>query len=151
MKSILVLFFAMHALGSTEKEVNSALDSWHQAASRADLNAYIDEGMSEGGVFLGTDATERWNRTAFRKYAEPHFSKKKGWTLQSTKRYVSLSKDGNTAWFDEDLQSKELGPCRGSGVLVKQSGKWKIAQYNLSYPIPNEKFDAVKKLIQQKN
>jgi hypothetical protein len=31
-----------------------------------------------------------------------------------------------------------MGPCRGSGVLVKQDGAWKIAQYNLSVPIPND-------------
>lgn len=28
--------------------------------------------------------------------------------------------------------------CRGSGVLQKENGQWKIAQYVLSMTIPNE-------------
>lgn len=40
-----------------------------------------------------------------------------------------------------------LGPCRGTGVLVLDGDRWKIAQYNLSVPIPNQVFDDVKKII----
>jgi hypothetical protein len=36
---------------------------------------------------------------------------------------------------------------RGRGVLVRVGDMWKIAQYNLSVPIPNDRFDAVKRLI----
>jgi len=36
--------------------------------------------------------------------------------------------------------------CRGSGVLKKQNGKWKIAHYVLSIAIPNEKTDEVVKI-----
>ncbi len=35
------------------------------------------------------------------------------------------------------LDTPNLGVCRGSGVLVLINGNWKIAQYNLSIPIPN--------------
>jgi hypothetical protein len=56
---------------------------------------------------------------------------------------------GDVAWFDEDLDTPNLGPARGTGVLVKVgSGAWKIAQYNLSVPIPNERFKDVKALIE---
>ena len=67
--------------------------------------------------------------------------------MTSTKRWMSLSADGKVAWFDEDLLSQGLGPVRGSGVLVRVGDTWKIAQYNLSVPIPNDRFDAVKRLI----
>ena len=30
-----------------------------------------------------------------------------------------------------------MGRCRGSGVLVRSDAGWKIAQYNLSVPVPN--------------
>jgi beta-lactamase class D len=36
-----------------------------------------------------------------------------------------------------------MGVCRGSGVLVKKDGTWKIAQYVLSATIPNEKMKQV--------
>ncbi len=40
-----------------------------------------------------------------------------------------------------------MGACRGSGVLVLSGGAWKIAQYNLSIPIPNDLADGVTKQI----
>jgi hypothetical protein len=51
------------------------------------------------------------------------------------------------AWFDEALDTPNLGPCRGSGVLVKEGNSWKIAQYNLSVPIPNALMDEIKERI----
>jgi hypothetical protein len=45
------------------------------------------------------------------------------------------------------LHSPNLGPARGSGVLVRDGTTWKIAQYNLSVPIPNAVFADVKKII----
>jgi len=36
--------------------------------------------------------------------------------------------------------------CRGSGVLEKIGGKWKIKQYVLSATIPNEVIDEVTKI-----
>jgi hypothetical protein len=63
------------------------------------------------------------------------------------KRHVFFSKDGSTAWFDESLDTPNLGPARGTGVLVLDGNRWKLAQYNLSVPIPNEVFNDVKKII----
>ena len=36
------------------------------------------------------------------------------------------------------LIQRRLGVCRGSGVLRREGGAWKVVQYNLSVPIPNE-------------
>ena len=36
--------------------------------------------------------------------------------------------------------------CRGSGVLEKINGKWKIKQYVLSMTIPNDNIDEVIKI-----
>ncbi|MFN9993591.1 MAG: nuclear transport factor 2 family protein, partial [Phycisphaerales bacterium] len=30
------------------------------------------------------------------------------------------------------------GECRGSGVLLRLNDEWKIVQYNLTVPIPND-------------
>jgi hypothetical protein len=131
-------------------EAGKMLDGWHRAAARADEEAYFGQ-FHPTGVFLGTDQTERWDVAAFRAYAHPYFKKGKAWTFRAARRAVALSEDGKTAWFDEDLATQNLGPARGSGVLIRQSGpgapRWQIAQYNLSIPIPNARFDEVKRLI----
>jgi hypothetical protein len=53
-------------------------------------------------------------------------------------------------FFDELLDNEKLGLCRGSGVLRRMGGEWKVMQYNLSIPIPNEKALQVAELIRAK-
>lgn len=121
-----------------ERGVERTLDTLHAAAARADEAAYF-ELYTPDAVFLGTDATERWTLDEFKAYAKPHFAAGRGWTYTVIERRVTLGPDGQTAWFDERLQNAKLGECRGSGVLVHGDGdRWRIAQYNLTIPIPNE-------------
>ena len=122
----------------------SALDDFHDAAARADEDRYFAH-FAPGGVFLGTDATERWEVPAFRAYAHPHFAKGKAWTFRAARRTVTVR--GDMAWFDEDLVTQNLGPARGSGVLSLHVGKWLIDQYVLSITVPNERFRAVRDLL----
>jgi hypothetical protein len=129
-----------------DAEIAHVLDDWHDAAAKADETRYFSHFAPAGGVFLGTDATERWTVPEFKTYAHPHFAKGKAWSFRATRRAVTFMND--TAWFDEDLDTPNLGPARGSGVLVREAGTWKIAQYNLSVPIPNERFKEVKALIE---
>lgn len=135
------------AVVTKRKAVNAMLDDWHKAAADANLARYFGH-MSEDAVFFGTDATERWSREEFRKYAKPFFDKSKAWTFKATQRNVFLSKDGTVAWFDETLNTPNLGPARGTGVAVLDGGTWKIVQYHLCVPIPNDVFDKVKKVIE---
>ena len=127
--------------------VAAVLDAWHAAAAAADEEKYFAV-FTPDAVFLGTDATERWTRDEFRKFAHPYFSKGKAWSFKAVSRWISFSPDRRFAWFDETLDTPNLGPCRGSGVLVRTGDTWKIAQYNLSVPIPNDLMDAVKKQIE---
>ena len=120
------------------------IDDFHDAAAKADEARYFGH-FADDGVFLGTDATERWDVAAFRAYAHPHFEKKKAWSFRSIRRVVTIDGGGAVAWFDEDLATPNLGPARGSGVLVKRGAEWKISQYNLAITVPNERFEAVKK------
>jgi hypothetical protein len=117
-------------------EVDAALDAFHAAAARADLDTYLDL-LTQDVVFLGTDASERWQGEAFRAFARARFSTGAGWTYTPRQREVRVGADGSVAWFDERLDNPELGECRGSGVLVRQGGDWKVAQYNLSLPVPS--------------
>lgn len=118
-------------------EYNRVINAFHVAASEADEATYFGLFHTDG-VFLGTDATERWTVEQFRAYAKPYFDQGRGWTYNSTVRNISVSPDGRTVWFDELLENENLGQCRGSGVLLQENGAWKIAQYNLSIPIPND-------------
>jgi ketosteroid isomerase-like protein len=119
-----------------ERAVSAVLDALHDAASKADFDRYFGL-FAENAVFLGTDATERWSVADFQAYAKPIFDRGRGWTYTPTGRHVYLARDGQTAWFDEALENANLGETRGTGVLVKEGGTWKIAQYNLTIPIPN--------------
>ena len=116
--------------------IEQALDAFHDAAARADFNAYSAL-MTREIVFLGTDATERWQGDAFRAFARPYFDEGKGWTYLPQERHVDVMPDGETALFDELLAHARLGTCRGSGVMILEGAQWKVAQYNLSVPIPN--------------
>ncbi len=120
--------------------VGAVLDSWHAAAAAADEERYFSS-FTPDAVFLGTDGTERWSRDEFRKWARPQFAKGKAWSFKAVSRWISFSPDRTVAWFDEALDTPNMGPCRGSGVLVRVGDTWKIAQYSLSIPIPNDLTD----------
>lgn len=118
-------------------EIDVLLTGWHQAAATADAKTYFGS-MAPGAVFLGTDVTERWTKEEFEAWAAPRFQGTSAWVYSAIRRSISLSADGNTAWFDEDLISKSYWPCRGSGALEKIDGAWKIRLYNLAFTIPNQ-------------
>jgi hypothetical protein len=129
-------------------DVAAVLDELHAAAAAADEARYFAVFAPEG-VFLGTDAGERWTVEQFREYARPHFSRGRGWTYVAREgdRHIVLLPGGDAAWFDELLDNAKYGVCRGSGVLRKVDGAWKIAQYNLTIPIPNELASDVVRMI----
>lgn len=129
-----------------EARVNEIVDAWHRAAAAADEAAYFDA-MSPDFVFLGTDASERWDLASFRAFAHPYFAKGTAWTFTPRDRHVIHAPDGQVAWFDEKLDSASYGECRGTGVLRKVGGEWKIAHYNLTIPIPNDLAKSVVQMI----
>lgn len=131
---------------SAEMDIGRVLDSLHDAASKADGPRYFGL-FAENAVFIGTDATERWPIAEFQRYAQERFDTGKGWTYTVTERHIEMGPGGRVAWFDEMLDNAKYGVCRGSGVLVRQDGMWRIAQYNLSVPVPNDLMEGVAKQI----
>jgi ketosteroid isomerase-like protein len=148
MKKILLglLFCTVFANAQNNEttKINQTLDAWHLAAAEANFDAYFNL-MTEYAVFVGTDATENWNKTAFKAYAKPHFDKGKAWNFKALERHVYLDQTGKTAWFDELLDT-QMKICRGSGVLVKIGKDWKIKHYVLSMTVPNEDSNEVIKI-----
>ena len=138
--------------GHVPRSPDQVLTDFHDAAAKSDESRYFNHFARLGSVFIGTDATERWNLEQFRAFAHPYFAQGKGWTytLVPGSRSITFVRGTSVAYFDELLQNAKLGLCRGSGVLVIEDEVWKVAQYNLSIPIPNEKAASVVEIIQGK-
>jgi len=117
--------------------VGRVLDDFHAAAAAADETRYFAH-FTPDAVFLGTAPAERWTLEQFRAYARPHFAAGRGWSYVATERHVVRADDGRLAWFDETLRSEKYGVLRGTGVLRRTTAGWKIAQYSMTFLVPNE-------------
>ncbi|WP_340075867.1 nuclear transport factor 2 family protein [Leptobacterium sp. I13] len=135
-----VLIFGQAPSGD-KKQISEILNTWHKAAAEADYKTYF-ENMTADVVFIGTDATENWQNDAFRAFAKPYFDNGKAWSFIPVERNIYVDNSTSIAWFDELLDT-QMKICRGSGVLKKENGKWKIAHYVLSITIPNENVSEV--------
>src|SRR6185369_6776907 len=123
----------VHASAAAD-EANQVLDRFHRAASGAKFDEYFDL-FAPDGIFIGTDAGERWTVDEFKAYAKPYFDKGRGWTYVAVERHVNVASDDRHASFDELLDNRDLGRCRGTGVLRRVGGVWKIEQYHLTIPV----------------
>lgn len=135
-------------INADEKAIVAVLDDFHDAAAKGDKERYLGH-FTEDGVFLGTDEWERWPlKPDFKLYVDGRFKNGVGWVYKSEKKNIAFSKDGNTAWFDETSVNQRNGSrFRGSGVLEKENGIWKVAHYVLSFLVYNEVGAEVGKII----
>ncbi len=118
------------------KKIDVNLDAWHQAAANANFDKYFDL-MTSDAVFIGTDATENWNVEEFKKFSKPYFDNGKAWSFKNIERNIYVDSNRKTAWFDELLDT-HMGICRGSGVMKREDGEWKVQHYVLSIAVPND-------------
>ena len=149
---LVYLLFVGSLLSAQESEkatIGRVLDNWHLAASNADFEGYFSL-MTDDGVFLGTDAMENWQNQEFKNFSKPYFDRGKAWSFTAVERNIYLYDNGEFAWFDELLDT-QMKLCRGSGVLRKVDGNWKIAHYVLSIAVPNENVKALVQLKKQKD
>ena len=124
-----------HGEQTDDLAIHSQLDRLHEMASQANFDDYFAL-YAPDAVFIGTDAGERWTIDEFKAYAEPHFSAGRGWTYRTIERHIMGQ--GGVRWFDELLWNEKLGPCRGSGVMVKVGDGWLVSHYVLSLAVPNQ-------------
>ena len=146
-----VLFLGLTGLVHAEtdaaltRQVNAFIDEWHDDAANARL-AYFDK-MAKDGVYIGTDRTELWVRDDFKAWAKKYFERKSAWSFKATRRNVYASPDMSVIWFDELLDTPNMGPCMASGVLRKTAKGFEIVHYQLSMAVPNEVAGQVTRLI----
>lgn len=152
---LLVLVFAAMGCNSKDqavtfdpsqgtKEVDSFMTRWHDFA--ADSDARYFEAMTDNGVYIGTDKTERWKRADFQQWSQPYFDPGKGWDFNATSRNIQFSEEGQIAWVDELLET-HMGVCRGSAVLSRRDSSWGIELYHLALTVPNDTLNTVKEII----
>lgn len=153
MKWTYLFFLLFSFLGFSQdantNTLNQLLDNWHLAAAQANFEAYFSVTTSDF-VFLGTAPEERWSKPEFMAFCKPYFDKGKAWDFKPSRRNWNFAAGGQVAYFDEDLATWMQG-CRGSGVCILENGQWKIAYYNLTVLIENEKIKSFIKLRQKKS
>jgi len=133
---------------SPEAEVAAVLDQLNAASSAADGPAYFAL-YTPDARFVGTDAGEHWSIAAFRVYAGPWFAQGRGWSYPATERVITIAPIACRciAWFEEKLTNDAYGRTRGSGVMRLTEDGWKIEQYVLSLPVPNDLASPIARII----
>jgi hypothetical protein len=113
--------------------------------------------FTDDAVFLGTDPGERWTKEEFQRWAEPYFQRDSAWAYEAVERHITVGPKGQVAWFDEVVRNANYGDLRGSGVLVRNPDAergtmehaWRIAQYNLTFMVPNDLADGYLDMVRQ--
>jgi ketosteroid isomerase-like protein len=130
-----------NSIGQADKlQIDAVLDGLHKSASVADWHNYFDS-YHKDAVFLGTDGSERWGMEEFKQYAKAS----QGWHYEVKQR--KLLQINDIIVFDEALHSPSYGKCRGTGALVQTKDGWKVAQYHLTFPIPNDKAKEITQVL----
>ncbi len=144
--SITIFSCSSHQVSTTsEKEkINVMLNNWHKAAAEAKFDDYFNL-LSDESIYIGTDATENWNKKEFQNFAKPYFDRGKAWNFKTIERNIYFSEDQKMIWFDELLDT-QMKICRGSGIMILENNQWKIKHYVLSMTIPNDNVDEVVKV-----
>lgn len=127
------------------KQVNAFVDGWHDDAANTRM-AYFDK-IAKDGVYIGTDRSELWTRDEFKAWSKKYFDAKSAWTFKATRRNVYASADKSMIWFDELLDTKNMGHAMASGVIRKTKTGFEIVHYQLSLAVPNEVIDQVTGII----
>ncbi len=135
----LILFSVPFGLFAQQSELDAFVDNWHVAAAKADFDTYFGA-MTDDFIFLGTAPGERWDKDAFAVFSRPYFDRGTAWDFKPSNRQWVTDRSKKIVWFDEDLSTWMEG-CRGSGILVKEKGEWKLTYYNLTVLIENEKIE----------
>jgi hypothetical protein len=138
---------AQQADAALARAVNAFVDQWHDDAAHARM-AYFDK-MAPDGVYIGTDKHELWHRDDFKAWAKKFFDRGSAWSFKAVRRNVYASPDKQFIWFDEILDTPNMGPCMSSGVIRKTAKGFEILHYQLSFAVPNEVSGQVSKLVKE--
>ena len=114
--------------------------SFTRRLRQADEERYFRTLSAYDAVFLGTAPGERWRGESLRTFVHSYFSTRQGMERTCRQRARSASPpDGRTAWFDETVDERRpMARVAAAACLRHERGGWRIAQYNLMIPVPDE-------------
>ena len=146
---LLPMLAAVENTGPNVEAVANVIDDFHDAAAHGDKERYLGH-LTEQAVFMGTDEWEGWPKHPdFSEYVNGRFKDGTGWNYKSVERTIRFGEHPDIAWFDEVLYSEKHGRFRGTGVLTRQSGKWQLEHYAMSFLILNENWEEVVELTRK--
>lgn len=132
--------------GANERDqVSEVITNFLDAYQHRDIEA-LGETVANDETFIafGTDEGEIWHGwISFKSAAEKLFGAMEEihWEREKT-HYMNFSRDGNVAWFAEELRGNfvtagEKHSClfRFSGVAEKDEDGWKLVQFHRSVPV----------------
>ncbi len=125
------------------KDVTDLINRYLEAYQRRDISALGDVVARDANfVAFGSDEGETWyGWDKFRTAAEQlfAFAREIHWN-RGTPR-VTFSRDGNCAWFAEEMtgnfltgEGKHECKFRLSGIAEKRGGQWVLVQFHRSVP-----------------
>ena len=121
---LLILFvssvLSAQNLESEKQKVTQFLDQWHAAAAAANFETYFGA-LAEESIFIGTDATENWNKKQFQAFAKPYFDRGKAWSFKAIERNIYYSEDGKLLKTDKYIEGMDTITCICSrhGIIVR--------------------------------
>jgi len=116
--------------------VRALLVAFHESAARGDAEAHF-ACLDEDGIILTTDASERFPTAAYQRWIGGWFEQGVRVVSIPVRQGVRFNATRDIAWFDEDLVSQRWGAMRSTGVALRRPEGWKIAFYNLVFPVPD--------------
>lgn len=122
-----------------EDAILALLNRHHEAAAVKNIEALQDV-FSEGALFVGTDDTEKWTRNQLLDALEKTES---GWDMTDChhRHVYAVPEMLGVATFFETMRHTKYGLLRGSGMVFKELGTWRISLYVLSFSVPNHVVD----------
>lgn len=136
------LLFGPPSLGSELQDADrraalAALTEFHQSVQDGDADRHFGM-LAPDAVLFGTASDEQWTAESYRAWLSPYLPAAAGRMSMPVEQHVTLSDDGTVAWFHERLDKPGFAELRATGVMTKVDGRWKIAQYHVAFPLPNE-------------
>lgn len=122
-----------------EQEIRLVLGTHLKAAAIKEQDAFFGV-FTHDATFVGTDDTEQWTRDELiaKLVASPS-----GWDMTDCRerRIYQAPEKPEVAAFFEVINNTKYGLMRGSGVVIKDDGRWMILHYVLSFSVPNDVVD----------
>ncbi len=111
------------------------LHDLHHAATVADAERFFASFDPEAMIF---GSTARLTLARFRALREPYFARGQGLPSTPIEHQVYLSTSGDLAWFEELVEVFQHDRLRGTGVLRRVDGAWKLVHYSVMILVPRQ-------------